>query len=285
MLKRTISILLTILYVFFITLTAASFAGDEDYVEATKDSFEIIEPSLGENNEFYGKNLLINIAILEEAPMYLTLSSVDALGNESFSSDGDNKNSEFISLPDLQDEYIYDVEIDRDYEFEEESSYSSKEKRKIMEAYEESFDDLVDAQNQFVYNYNIYNDYFFIEEVGKIEIPDEMTEEEAKALEQYKDSYRNMIEAQDRYDYMSGIYDNIRETVIIDSENILENNTLLYYRTTVENIKPGTYKLILKNYDGDVLEDIEFDVKDKPTEDQILDEKPNPVKDLIKNDK
>jgi hypothetical protein len=154
-----------------------------------------------------------------------------------------------------------------------------------MEAYEESFDDLVDAQNQFVYNYNIYNDYFFIEEVGKIEIPDEMTEEEAKALEQYKDSYRNMIEAQDRYDYMSGIYDNIRETVIIDSENILENNTLLYYRTTVENIKPGTYKLILKNYDGDVLEDIEFDVKDKPTEDQILDEKPNPVKDLIKNDK
>ena len=283
MLKRTIS--LTILCVFFITLTATSFAGNEDYVEATEDSFDIIEPSLGENNEFYGKNLLINIAILEEAPMYLTLSSVDSLGNESFLSDGDNKNSEFISLPDLQDEYIYDVEINGDYEFEEESSYSSKEKRKIMKAYEESFDELVDAQNQFVYSYNIYNDYFFIEEVGKIEIPDEMTEEESNVLEQYKKSYKNMIEAQDRYDYMSGIYNNISETVIIDSENILENKTLLSYRTTVENIEPGTYKLILKNYDGDVLEDIEFDVKEKPTEDQILDEKPNPVKDLIKSDK
>ena len=143
----------------------------------------------------------------------------------------------------------------------------------------------MEAQNQFVYSYNIYNDYFFIEEVGKIEIPEEMTKEQRDVVDQYKKSYEDMISSQEKYDYMSAIYDEIRETTIIDSENILENKTLFSYRTTVENIKPGTYKLILANYDGDILEEIEFDVKEKLTEDQILEEKPNLVKDLIKNDK
>ena len=55
-------------------------------------------------------------------------------------------------------------------------------------------------------------------------------------------------------------------------------------RKTVENIKPGSYKLIIEDDNG-LVEEIEFDVKDQLTKENILQEKPNPVGDLLNIDK
>ncbi len=98
-------------------------------------------------------------------------------------------------------------------------------------------------------------------------------------ITEYKNALEKMVKTNYIYNELSPIYNSLFETVVVGPENIQLDGVIPFYRTAVEDIKPGEYKLIFKT-NNKVLEVREFTVK-KLEEDKIKENTTNILKNVL----
>lgn len=263
MFKRVAALMFGLVLVYSMMLPV--FANDSD------KAFELVEPAFGKNNEvFVERNMLINIRIYEEIPLEMTLLRVepnigDAVTRDEISSLEDNSAH---MMPILEEEAIDDIDLsDVTIDFELKSAYEEDERRDIAEAYLETLIEKQSAEEEFIRAYDRYKELFYSEETGDVAVLANMSYYEQEIVKEYKRALEKMMVLGREYDLIKPIYDSIFETVVIGPEEVTLDGVVPFYRTAIEDVKPGDYKLIFTSED-DVVEVREFTVK-KLEEDKI----------------
>lgn len=241
------------------------FANDSD------KAFELVEPAFGKNNEvFVERNMLINIRIYEEIPLEMTLLRVepnigDAVTRDEISSLEDNSAH---MMPILESEEMDGIDLsDVTIDFELKSSYEEEERRDIAQAYLETLIEKQSAEEEFIRAYDRYKELFYSEETGDVAVLANMSYYEQEIVKEYKRALEKMMVLGQEYKLIKPIYESIFETVVIGPEEVTLDGVVPFYRTAIEDVKPGDYKLIFTSED-DVVEVREFTVK-KLEEDKI----------------
>jgi len=265
MFKRVAALMFGLVLVFAVMLPV--FANDSD------KAFELVEPSFGKNNEvFVERNMLINIRIYEEIPLEMSLVRIepniaDALRDEISSLED---NSAHI-MPVLGSEEMADIDLsDVTVDFEVQTSYEEDERRDIAEAYLETLIEKQGAEEEFIRAYDRYKDLFALgesEENGSGVDLANMTYYQQEIVKEYKRALEQMMISSKRYELIKPVYESIFETVVIGPEEVTLGGVVPFYRTAIEDVRPGDYKLIFTSED-DVIEVRAFTVK-KLEEDKI----------------
>lgn len=273
MLRKFATILVGLL---IFTMMLPVFANDSD------KAFEVVEPTFGKNNEVIAKNLLINIRIYEEIPLEMTLVRVEpnitdaVLRDEISTLEGTAKRM----MPILPSEDAEAIDVsDVDIPFSIQSEYEQDERRKIVKVYLETLHEKQSADEEFIRAYSKYNDLFYSEDLKQIVVNKELSYYEQEMITEYKNALEKMVKTNYIYNELSPIYNSLFETVVVGPENIQLDGVIPFYRTAVEDIKPGEYKLIFKT-NNKVLEVREFTVK-KLEEDKIKENTTNILKNVL----
>lgn len=239
------------------TMMLPVFANDSD------KAFEVVEPSFGKNNEVITKNLLINIRIYDEVALEMTLVRVEPnitdaiIRDEIFTLEDTAKRM----MPILPTEDVEDVEVsDIDVPFSVQSSYEEEERRAVVKVYLETLQEKQSADEEFIRAYSKYKELFFSEETQEIIVLKDLSYYEQEMILDYKKALIKMQKINYVYNELGPVYDSLFETVIIGPEAIELDGVIPFYRTVVEDIEPGDYKLIFKT-DDEVIEIREFIVK------------------------
>ncbi len=225
-------------------------------------AFEVVEPTFGKNNEVITKNLLINIRIYEEIPLEMTLVRIepnitDAVIRDEISSLEDVSAYMMPVLPvaDVENIDLSDLEIP----YEISDSYEEDERRAIAESYLDTLKEKQSAEEEFLRSYDRYKDLFSTEEA--IIVPETLSYYEQEVVQEYKNSLKAMLEMNYIYSEMKPVYESIFEVTVLGPEEVALDGVVPFYRTVVEDIKPGDYKLIFTSED-DVVELRKFAVKE-----------------------
>lgn len=247
-------------------------------------AFEVMEPTFGKNNEVITKNLLINIRIYEEIPLEMSLVRVepniaDAVIREEISSLEDSSNR---MMPILPAEDVVNIDLsDIDLPYEVQASYEEDERREIAKTYLETLQEKQSREEEFIRVYSRYKDLFYSEKEEMIIVTENLTYYEQEVIKEYKVALEKMLEIKYLYREIRPVYESIFETVVLE-EVIEQDGVIPFYRTVIEDIKPGDYKLIFSSED-DVVEVREFTVK-KLEEEKIKESTSNILQNVL-NDK
>lgn len=226
-------------------------------------AFEVVEPSFGNNNEVITKNLLINIRIYEEIPLEMTLVRVepnitDAVIRDEISTLEDTSKRMMPILPSTDFDEIDLSEVD--IPFSVQSSYEEDERREVVKVYLETLQEKQSADEEFIRAYGKYKELFYSEEEDEIIILKELSYYEQEMILEYKKALTKMQKINYVYSELGPVYDSLFETVVVGPESIELDGVIPFYRSVVEDIAPGDYKLIF-NSDDEVVEVKEFIVK------------------------
>jgi len=253
MFKRVVALLFGLVLIFSMMLPV--FANDSD------GAYEVVEPMFGNNNEVITKNLFINIRIYEEIPLEMTLVRVEpnianAVVREKISTLED---SSARMMPILEIEDVDEVDLSEvSVAYELKDMYEEDERREIAEAYLTLLQDKQNAEEEFIRAYDRYRELFYSDELKTFIELENLSYYELEVVNGYKKALENMMVLNQQYELLKPIYESIFETLVFGPEAVVPE--LLFYRTTIEDIKPGSYKLIFEN-DGDLVETKEFTVK------------------------
>lgn len=262
-----------------LSLTLPVFANDSD------TAFEVVEPAFGSSNEVVTKNLLINISIYEEIPLEMTLVRVessirDAVVRDKISSLQDTTS---YMMPVLPAEDFENVDVGKiEVPFEVQDYYEEDERRDIAETYLEALEEKQSAEEEFIRAYSKYTDSFYVEEAEAIIIGEELTFYEQEIINEYYAALGKMLEANYIYESLGPVYESIFETTVLGPETIEREGVLPFYKTVIEDIKPGDYKLIFES-DDEIIDIQEFTVKEPKeiNEEEIKEEMTNIRKNFL----
>jgi hypothetical protein len=266
-----------------LTLTLPVFANDSD------TAFEVVEPAFGSSNEVVTKNLLINISIYEEIPLEMTLVRVepsirDAVVRDKISSLQDTTAYMMPILPaeDFEGVIVESIEVP----FEVQDFYEEEDRRDIAETYLEALEEKQSAEEEFIRAYNKYTDSFYVEEAEAIVIGEALTFYEQEVINEYHSALSKMVKANYIYEKLGPVYDSIFETVVLGPETVEKEGVLPFYKTVIEDIKPGDYKLIFES-DDEIIDVQEFTVKEPKeiNEEEIKEEMTNIRKNFLSDTK
>lgn len=241
-----------------LTLTLPVFAKDSD------TAFEVVEPAFGSSSEVVTKNLLINISIYEEIPLEMTLVRVepsigDAVLRDKISSLQD---SAAYRMPDLPTADVEAIDVDGlEVAFEIQDFYEEEDRRDIAEAYLEALEDKQSAEEEFIRAYAKYTESFYIDELESIVIGETLTFYEQEVINEYHTALEKMVKANGIYEGLEPVYESIFETLVLGPETVEKEGVLPFYKTVVEDIEPGNYKLIFES-DDELIDVKEFIVKE-----------------------
>lgn len=255
MLRKLAALLVGFAIIF--TMMLPVFAYDSD------KAFEVMEPTFGKNNEVITKNLLINIRIYEEIPLEMSLVRIepniaDAVIREEISSLEDSSNR---MMPVLPAEDVVDIDLSSiDVPYEVQDSYEEDERREIAKTYLETLQEKQSREEEFIRVYSRYKDLFYLEKEESIIVSENLTYYEQEVVKEYRTALKKMLEIKYLYREIRPVYESIFETVVLE-ESIEQDGVIPFYRTVIEDIKPGDYKLIFSSED-DVVEVREFTVKE-----------------------
>ncbi|MBN2898711.1 MAG: hypothetical protein JXO44_08045 [Clostridia bacterium] len=256
MFKRVAALLIGFLLI--ISMMLPVFANSSD------DAFEVMQPSFGKNNEvIVEKNMLIYINLYEDLPLEMTLVRIepnitDAVTRDKISSLEDNAAH---MMPILESEEIEKIDLsDVSIDFELKDGYEEGERRDIAQAYLDTLIEKQSAEEEFIRAYNRYTEQFSYGEVDAVVPPVDLSYYEQEVVKEYERALEKMLKLNQEYELIREVYDHIFETVILGPEALTAEGPISVYRTVIENIKPGDYKLIFSE-DGDVIDVKEFTVK------------------------
>lgn len=266
-----------------LTLTLPVFANDSD------TAFEVVEPAFGSSNEVVTKNLLINISIYEEIPLEMTLVRVepsirDAVVRDKISSLQDTT---AYMMPILPAEDFVDVDVEAiEVPFEVQDFYEEEDRRDIAETYLEALEEKQSAEEEFIRAYNKYTESFYVEEAEAIVIGESLTFYEQEVINEYHAALSKMVTANYIYESLGPVYESIFETVVLGPETVEKEGVLPFYKTVIEDIKPGDYKLIFES-DDEIIDVQEFTVKEPKeiNEEEIKEEMTNIRKNFLNDTK
>lgn len=256
MFKKVAALLLGITLIFSMMLPA--FASNSD------QAFEVVEPTFGKNNEVITKNLLINIRIYEEIPLEMTLVRVEpnisnAVVREEISSLEDTSAH---MMPVLVADDVNEVDLSTvEAAYEVQSSYSEDERREIAEAYLQMLIDKQNAEEEFIRAFKQYKELFYSDEMETFVELTNLSYYELEVVSGYKKALETMMVMNKQYELLKPVYESIFESVVLGPEEVALDGVIPFYRTVVEDIKPGDYKLVFSS-EGDVISTREFTVKE-----------------------
>jgi hypothetical protein len=256
MFKKVAAFLLGVTLIFSMMLPV--FAGNSD------QAFEVVEPTFGKNNEVITKNLLINIRIYEEIPLEMTLVRVEpnianAVVREEISSLEDTS---VHTIPVLIADDVEEVDLSKvEVPYEVQGSYTEEERREIAEAYLQMLIDKQNAEEEFIRAFKEYKKLFYSEEMEIFVELTNLSYYELEVVSGYEKALESMLVTNKQYQLLKPVYESIFESVVLGPEEVALDGVIPFYRTVVEDIKPGDYKLIFTSND-DVIRTREFTVKE-----------------------
>lgn len=202
--------------------------------------------------------------------------------------DSDDDDSDEADERDLLDDIVLEDDdsaepdkiIDGSEALLQKERLSTKDRQKVIKAFNKAKDDLEDQIDDLEDIYDEYTDAF---PNGHDDILD-YSDKELKLIKSYLISVEETQESCQAFVDARESYEAIFEIPLFGPEDLTDTGILPYYQKTVEKITPGLYKFVFSEQEtSEIVDIIEFEVikKEKLTEEDIKEAMPMTIGDLI----
>ncbi len=251
--------IIMVLLVFILVLSSSmlSFATDE-----TEDYVHIISPVVGESGKTILNNaLFISIYVQSENSLFLSLKKempIFIFEEEEMVEDSIDL---MMLVPALSSEDIVE-EVEEKVSLDEVIEEEPLTKDVIVSAYQIAETDLeILTADLIIAQTAVEKIPSVLDDSAADYNPTYMLSEEELESTEYLEAVTGLYtEAVTDFEKWEGTYKDLFETDVFEQQEMVVDPSFPYYEYTVSNIEPGTYKLLITNLEGIVIEELEFEV-------------------------